>query len=68
MKTFHWTPLPESKITSTFWSNDASDVHSILSRENVDKDLECLFSLSPQGFFFFSNIEVTHSFQIKKRK
>eukprot|EP01114_Cavostelium_apophysatum_P021014 TRINITY_DN7206_c0_g1_i1.p1 TRINITY_DN7206_c0_g1~~TRINITY_DN7206_c0_g1_i1.p1 ORF type:complete len:739 (-),score=147.03 TRINITY_DN7206_c0_g1_i1:81-2297(-) len=50
-RALHWTPLPESKLKSTIWSK--TDVVEEIIDETIgvqmNKDLNDLFSLSPQA-------------------
>jgi hypothetical protein len=39
LRTLKWTPLPESKLNSTFWRNNNIDMHF---ETIIDKDLQVM--------------------------
>lgn len=52
LRALHWTPLPENRLQSTFWSTETElDVFSILhdvdTSQGYSKEIQDIFSLSP---------------------
>ena len=45
IKTLAWVPLPDNKLTSTFWSKTATEMTELQSM--VDNDFEELFAVKP---------------------